>query len=60
MENKCLKKFAELKKDIDEFKRLEDNVYEGEWSHYKFEFLFFCFSTKSFNLILNLFNFSIL
>ena len=40
MENKCLKKFAELKKDIDEFKRLEDNVYEGEWSHYKFEFLF--------------------
>lgn len=40
MENKCLKKFAELKKDIDEFQRVEDKVYEGEWSHYKFEFLF--------------------
>lgn len=40
MENKCLKKFAKLKKDIDEFQRVEDKVYEGEWSHYKFEFLF--------------------
>ena len=40
MVNKCVKEFEELTKDIDKFSRVEDKVYEGEWSHYKFEYLF--------------------
>jgi len=40
MGNKCLKKITELKKEIDVFELPEKKVYRGEWSHYKFEFLF--------------------